>query len=836
MKLKIMLAAAVLAAALTPSRADSLFEPYRPTALRLPAVPLITNDPYFTLWSPYDHLNDGNITHWSPRQKPLEGLLRVDGQVYRFMGTPAKRLLHVIAPTAEDAAWEGRYTTDTPADGWQQPGFDDSAWQQGKAAFGTQENLSARTLWTGDGANIYIRRTITLSTDQLSRDLYLVWSHDDDGAIYINGTQVRSEQGYRDGARIALSEATKKLLHEGENVVAMHGHNAIKGALADFGLYYDAAPELKDVQQAQQTSVSVLATNTYYTFACGPVTLDVVFTSPMIYDDLDLLSTPVGYISYRVTATDGQAHDVQFFMGADPMVAKFKKPQPTRSSVVTRNGVKYLMTGTIDQPILARKGDSVCIDWGYFYMPSFNGTVSLGESTAVMADFIRHGTLPKSQTEITSRKSYDVPTLAYMRNMGRVTTAKSYMMIGYDEIYDIEYMYHRYKGYWARDGHTTIFDAFDRYHRDYLTIMQRSRQVDRRIYDDGLAAGNEHYAELLSASYRQVMAAHKLFEDHDGNLLYFSKENASNGCVNTVDLTYPSAPLFLLYNPQLLKGMMTSIFEYSRSGRWTKPFAAHDLGTYPIANGQVYGGDMPLEEAGNMLTLMAELSRIEGNTRYADRYWDLLTTWADYLVDNGQDPTNQLCTDDFAGHWAHNANLALKAIMGIAGYAQMAGMRGDKALANRYMDKARQMGHQWEQKAQEGDHYRLAYDRADTWSQKYNIIWDKLWGTHIFSAKVMSREFKFYLTKQNRYGLPLDCRKDYTKNDWIMWLAGMAPDTKTFNALLEPVYSYVNETPTRVPISDWHDTKTGRQQGFKARSVIGGYWMKVLMDKNKNKK
>ena len=107
--------------------------------------------------------------------------------------------------------------------------------------------------------------------------------------------------------------------------------------------------------------------------------------------------------------------------------------------------------------------------------------------------------------------------------------------------------------------------------------MERSRLLDKRIYDDALAAGNVHYAELLSASYRHVMAAHKLFEDNDGNLLFFSKENASNGCVNTVDLTYPSAPLFLIYNPELVKAMMTSIFEYSRSGRWDKPFAAHDL-------------------------------------------------------------------------------------------------------------------------------------------------------------------------------------------------------------------------------------------------------------------
>ena len=88
----------------------------------------------------------------------------------------------------------------------------------------------------------------------------------------------------------------KRLLHEGENLIAMHGHNGTKGALADFGLYCDAAPVLKEIRQARQTSVSVLATSTYYTFECGPVKLDVVFTSPMLYDDLELLSTPVGQV------------------------------------------------------------------------------------------------------------------------------------------------------------------------------------------------------------------------------------------------------------------------------------------------------------------------------------------------------------------------------------------------------------------------------------------------------------------------------------------------------------------------------------------------------------
>ena len=95
----------------------------------------------------------------------------------------------------------------------------------------------------------------------------------------------------------------------------------------------------------------------------------------------------------------------------------------------------------------------------------------------------------------------------------------------------------------------------------------------------------------------------------------------------------------------------------------------------------------------------------------------------------------------------------------------------------------------------------------------------------------MQRDVKYYLTKQNQYGLPLDCRKDYTKSDWIMWTAGMADSKEDFLQFVEPLYAYMNETPSRVPTSDWYDTKTSSMIGFKARSVIAGHWMRVLVDK-----
>ena len=200
----------------------------------------------------------------------------------------------------------------------------------------------------------------------------------------------------------------------------------------------------------------------------------------------------------------------------------------------------------------------------------------------------------------------------------------------------------------------------------------------------------------------------------------------------------------------------------------------------------------------------------------------------------GQDPENQLCTDDFAGHWAHNANLSVKAIMGIAGYSEMAKMLGFNNIADKYATIAKKMAVKWEEMANEGDHYRLAFDREDTWSQKYNMIWDKMWNLNLFPNNVIGKEINYYLTKQNPYGLPLDSRKDYTKSDWIMWTAAMSSDQATFEKFVDPLYKYVNETVSRVPVSDWYDTKTAQMTGFKARSVIGGHWMKVLTDKMLN--
>ena len=796
--------------------------------LRAPAYPIIAIDPYTNAWAMTDNLYDDNIRHWTGTEFPLIGAIKVDGVVYRFMGKEDISM-SVVCPTSEQGAWEGKYTNDKPKGDWMNPSYNDSSWATGQGAFGTIDSEpTAKTAW--DTEYIWVRRIVNINKDLSGKKVFLEYSHDDDVILYINGIEVvNTGNDVAQNVFLELTGDALASLKQGENLIAGYCHNRIGGALIDFGIVtQDELPEMLK-NTAIQKSVDVQATQTHYVFACGDVDLKITFTAPLLMDDYELMSRPINYLTYDVISSDDKAHDVSLYFEAGTAWALNKPLQPAESEGFQDGNLLYLKTGSVEQEMLTKGGDDIRIDWGYFYMVAENkNTISAIDNPLKLRESFAKGT--EINGNVSKRRS-NSDRLVFVSNLGEVKDAQGKLMIGYDDIYSIQYFDENLRPYWNKNGDKNIVSLFHQANDEYKTLVNKSSLFDNQLMNEAIKSGGKKYADMCALAYRQAIAAHKLVEAPNGDLMFLSKENNSNGSIGTVDITYPSAPMFLYYNPELAKALMNHIFYYSESGKWTKPFPSHDIGTYPLANGQTYGDDMPIEESGNILTVVYAVAKTEKNALYAEKHWDVLTVWADYLVANGLDPENQLCTDDFAGHFAHNANLSAKAIMGVASYGNLAKMLGKNEEGDKYIAKAREMAGEWMKMADNGDHYRLTFDQPDTWSQKYNLVWDKLFNMEIFPNSVMEKELTYYLTKQNQYGLPLDNRETYTKTDWIMWTATMTNDSVTFNQFIDPVYDFYNETIHRVPMSDWVYTDSNRLRGFKARSVVGGFYMKMLYDK-----
>ena len=412
-------------------------------------------------------------------------------------------------------------------------------------------------------------------------------------------------------------------------------------------------------------------------------------------------------------------------------------------------------------------------------------------------------------------------------------------LFAYDDVRSINYFGKELSSYWNKDGES-ILTVISKAAAEWKSLSVRCDDFSDKLIADAYMAGGEKYADLLSLAYRQAIAAHKVALDENGDILFISKECFSNGCAATVDVSYPSIPMFLLYNPELVKGMMRPIYKFAASEAWKYDYAPHDAGQYPLVTGQVYGlnratGElehdmqMPVEECGNMIIMEANVAIAEGNADFAAEHIDVLRDWCKYLIKYGDDPENQLCTDDFAGHLAHNCNLSLKAIMGIRGMAIIEDMLGNTDAAREYENIAKEKAAGWIKRAANGDGtYRLAFDAPGTRSMKYNMVWDKIWGTGLFPAEVYEGEVAGYFEDMNEYGLPLDSRAEYTKSDWYLWCATMTKNTSEFKRFITPLWRAYNETTSRVPMTDWYDTVSGLLCNFIHRSVIGGLFIKLL--------
>ena len=585
-----------------------------------------------------------------------------------------------------------------------------------------------------------------------------------------------------------------------------------------------------------QVSLSVMPTSTVYQFEGAGVHVTLTFLTPLLPHDLDVMSRPLTYLTWQVNSTDGQGHSVQLFDSTSSQLAVNNFDQAVTWGRESAGDLTLLKVGSQQQRRLGTAGDDTRIDWGYAYTAARTdqSASAIGGMKELLDSFTNSGKLPDSDDPRQPRPvNDDEPICAFAFDLGSVSSqpVSRQVMIAYDEVESILYFDKPLQPYWRRNGDGPA-ELFQKAAAEYEDLAPKCAQFDQELVADARRLGGDGYANIVALAYRQAWAACGIAADSHKQPLFFTKENTSNGDIATVDVIFPMAPIWILLSPNLAKASLVSNLMYAASPHWKFPNAPHDLGTYPVVSGRDDGGEgMPVEESGNILILCDAIAQEEGSADWVMQWWPQLTQWAHYLEKYGLDPEDQLCTDDFMGHLAHNANLSIKAILALAAFGDMCRMRGETEQAARYTELAKADARHWIEVADAGDRSLLAFDKPNTWSQKYNLVWNKILGLDIFPPEVAAKEIAYYKAQLQPYGLPLDSRTKLTKTDWSLWSATMATNPADFQAIVNPIVDYLNETTSRVPFVDSYETDNVDSNGMHARPVIGGVFIKLLADK-----
>ncbi|KAJ4360907.1 uncharacterized protein N0V89_001476 [Didymosphaeria variabile] len=465
---------------------------------------------------------------------------------------------------------------------------------------------------------------------------------------------------------------------------------------------------------------------------------------------------------------------------------------------------------------------------------------------------------------------------------------------------------------------------------DFANAKALAANYSEQLRVDAYASGSDTYVDVVALSARQTMGATS-FSGTPEDPLLFLKEISSNGNSQTVDVIFPAFPFFLYTNPRWAAYLLEPLLEHQLKGLYPNEYSMHDLGShFPNLTGHADGRDeyMPVEECGDMLIMglalvnamkyksdqgaqslwstigkkdeivvqtdhrftLKDVSAYDGiayidsswgggekgvkqATKWLERSYPLWKQWTSYLVEFAKEPANQLCTDDFAGWLPLQTNLALKGIIGIKAFSELASLLGRTDDADHHQQISEEYIAHWLTRgiSVDGSHAKLAYDWNGSWTTLYSLYSDALLCFHpsitnsVSSSEdpspfttpshdaqkpvspnpqskkhedfiphgIYTNQSLWYSYSLQQYGLPLDSRHLYAKSDWEFYAAAVASPSVR-KSILEKVALWVNETITDRPFSDLYDTEGDGDfpdPYFFARPVVGGHFAFLALER-----
>ncbi len=618
-----------------------------------------------------------------------------------------------------------------------------------------------------------------------------------------------------------------------------------------------------------QSSLQITPTQSIFTFNGGGVNLTVDFLSPVEADDIRRLSMPLSDIITTAQSSDGNSHTVTVYFDISGEWANGDSTQLINwgPEAINRNADGSSTSGTLSTWTVTSNTQQVLKQvnnypsWGtvvWSTAASSSLTTQSGQDTVVRGQFVSNGTLTNGNDTNQPRAiSNNWPVFAFSNSFGTVSTTATQpftLLLGHVRNPAVSYLGANvpplWMQYWAAYENMLAFA-----YNDSPAAVTRANATDAGITSAATAVGGSHYAAITALTLRQAFAGTELVGTTSDPWL-FLEEISSDDNVSTVDVLYPTMPVFLYTNPTLVRYLIAPLVAYAESGNWPSLYSPHDIGsTYPNATGHNTGGgeNMPVEETANMLIMAdAYMQRTSAATAasYATAHYALFKQWADYLLTvpsgvtypNALDPQYQNQTDDFLGSIAHSVNLALKGIVAVGAMGQISNFAGNASDAAHYRSQAQSMISTWLTLSQNSNstHLLLTYKEAansyspsttsepdGSWSLKYNAFPDRLLGLNLIPQSVLAEEAAFYKTMETANGIPLvfnysgDNDPNITKADWELWTAASTVDSTLRQNIIDEIYNWANTTACARPFPDLYNP-TSTATSFEARPVMGG--------------
>ncbi|KAK7032863.1 DUF1793-domain-containing protein [Favolaschia claudopus] len=613
---------------------------------------------------------------------------------------------------------------------------------------------------------------------------------------------------------------------------------------------YLGNPSVAGATFVKATQVSAKFTSTQSTFVmdAGPVRLTVNFLSPVEPKNLLHQSIPFSYLAVSAVSTDKSRHTVAIY---NDITAEWVTGDTslTANWTTTTGPVVSHQVQLVDQTLFAEFPGQGQTKYGSIYFSSINASslsYQTGSDTVVRAQFINNAALANTQDTNFRAVNNNWPVFAFAHTLtvGVIPSAPVKFTIG--QVRDpvaqyiiAENVYQDRSFYW-RSKYSSVSDLISDFIHAYPVALATASIFDAKVQHDATSKVSATYAGIAALAVRQAFGATELTisKANDGSwntsdIMMFIKEISSDGNMNTVDIIQPAWPVFMYTNPTLGKYLLNSLLQYQATGLYPNRYAAHDLGReYPAAVGHNAGDDekMPIEECGNMLVMMLDYMHRTKDNSLATRYSALLDQWANYLIENTLYPEDQLATTDFSGSLPNQTNLAVKGIIGIKAMSEIWSTLGDQEKSDNYSSVATSYMATWEQvgMSSDGTHLLLEYHNQTHDVLAYNLAFDKLLKTNLIPELIMKKQSDYYANNFDLYGFPIDSRSPYASVMWSLWTS-TTTSIAVRDTFISKIHDWLTSGITSIPFGDRFLDDTGVSSGNRARPVIGGVFILLIV-------